>query len=296
MIALETEPAITLLQRLAGQPFPIYLTDTLEPRATLEAGPTPHRVLICSVPKAGTYLLGGLLARLGMGDSHLHIAAAGCSDYRFAQRDRALKRPAEFHVALGIDVTLPLIGPGQFVVGHLPCEPDVLRAVAGFRVIVAIRDLRDTALSMMRFLLDTGRASFGPPDAGWRSLADPHEQFAAFLESEGVLYLRRFEGLADWLNVSGVHVVRFETVAGDEGLDAHVGHLDGGARGPEDLGRSRHRGPDRDDGRSDADVVGRSNAAPRVLEQRSGGYLRADWRQPRKSSLRVRLKQGPLTH
>jgi hypothetical protein len=193
MMAPVTEQPKAILERLAGLPFPIYLSADLEPRAVLEAGPTPHRVLICSVPKAGTYLLGGLLARLRMGDSRLHIAATGCSDYRFAERSRALTRP-----------------------------PEVIRAVSSFRVIVAIRDLRDTALSMMRFLLDTGRTSFGPADADWRSIHDPRRQLAAFLETEGVSYLRRFEGLADWQHVPGVHVTRFEVVAGDDGAAAQV--------------------------------------------------------------------------
>jgi hypothetical protein len=212
----------SLLHRLAGVAFPIYFSDALEPRATLDRGATLERVLICSVPKAGTYLLGGLLARLGMGDSRLHVAPAGCSDYRFAARNHALERPSDFHVPLGIDVTLPLIGPGQFVVGHLPCTPDVREATADFRLVVAIRDLRDAMLSMMRFLRETGRTSFGPSEAAWRRVTDPRRQFQAFLEGEGVLYLRRFEGLADWLDVPGTHPIRFETITGDEGCAAQL--------------------------------------------------------------------------
>jgi hypothetical protein len=219
----ETVSATTeLLQRIAGHRFPVYLTEAFEPRATLDAGATSERVLICSVPKAGTYLLGGLLARFGMGDPHLHLNTHAFSDYRFAELTHARQRPGDLAVQLPLDVSIRLIGPGQFAVGHLPCAPEIRSLVAGFRIVVAIRDLRDAMLSLMRFQVATGRTGFGPADAPWRTGESGPRRFQAFLETAGIVYLSGFAGLADWLKLDAVQVVRFETLSGDHGRDAQV--------------------------------------------------------------------------
>lgn len=212
-----------LLQIIAGHRLPVYLTKDFEPRASLDVGATPERALICSIPKAGTYLFGRLLTRLGLVDPHLHVNTQAFSDYRFADLEQARQRPRDFEVKLGLDVSLRLIGPGQFAVGHLPCSPEVRQLVAGFRTIVAVRDLRDALVSVLRFQIATGRTGWGPADAPWRTGPSKPRQLQSFVESAGPTYLQGFAGLADWMSVDGTHVVRFETISGDHGRVAQIG-------------------------------------------------------------------------
>ena len=148
----------------AGLPIPIYLAADGTPCARPEQGVVPHRALVCSIPKAGTYFVGELLHRLGVTPTDLHLSSTGLTDYRFATREEGRNEFIRFLHPIPLERSLPLVRPGQFAVGHLECTPAVPGPPHRLQEwgVLAYRDLRDGFVSWLRFHRDTNR------DARWR--------------------------------------------------------------------------------------------------------------------------------
>src|SRR4051812_17388971 len=72
--ALRTVLGRTPTSGAAGLPLPVYLTAAGVPSAQPTHGTIPHRVMVCSLPKAGTYLVGEVVRRLGAVATGFHFA------------------------------------------------------------------------------------------------------------------------------------------------------------------------------------------------------------------------------
>jgi hypothetical protein len=204
------------LRPLAGCPLPFVIDDRLRPAARLERGASPHRVFVCSLPKAGTYLLAELLAELGSVPTGLHLSFGGLSDYRRATPAEQRAEHERYAVAAPLDQSARLVAPGQFAVGHLECTAAVKAALGPARIVFAVRDVRDGMISFMRFAADTGRYPnlLGP----WTKAEDPRQKLIGFLESgAGKLYLGLCRPMAAWQREPGALTVRFEGLYGDRG-------------------------------------------------------------------------------
>lgn len=199
----------------AGLPLPIYLTNDLTPLLRPVAGDVTSRTFVCSLPKAGTYLVSELLRRLGSEPVGVHVSPDSSSDYRFASRREAREEYAQFTRQVPIERLLTLISRGQHAVGHLHRTPRVVAALADFRVVFVYRDLRDAAVSWMRFHADTRR------EEKWNWIWDrhpgPREQMLAFTETAGEMFIGMCHGMTDWLADSTAFPLRFETLLGDAG-------------------------------------------------------------------------------
>jgi hypothetical protein len=206
---------IELLRNAAGLPLPVYLAADGTPSAQPAQGTGPHRVLVCSVPKAGTYLVGELLRRLGVVPTGLHLSANGLTDYRFATRDEARREYSRFNHPVPLARALPLVRPGQYAVGHLECTPAVRAHLSGFKVVFIYRDLRDAFVSWLRFHRDTGREDH--LNWIWAEHPDPREQLVLFLRAMGETFFETCGWLLPWYSDPAAFPVRFETLHGDDG-------------------------------------------------------------------------------
>ncbi len=173
--------------------------------------------MICSVPKSGTYLLSEILSNLGIRKSNWHVSKEELSDYSSGSRDDQRSHPEEFRVVRPFYSSIAMLPPHSHLVSHLPCEPEVKTVCAqeGVKVFFLYRDLRDCAVSYMRFLADTGRDRSAESD--WVHVEDGPRRFLAFLKTYNWLF--RFAAtLAPWQEEVDVLPVQFEVLACDEGV------------------------------------------------------------------------------
>lgn len=201
----------------AGLPLPVYLTDDLRPAAQPTPGASPHRVVVCSIPKAGTYLVDRLLELLGCVPTRLHHSSAILTDYRFATVREARENYERLLIDIPLDRAVPLMLPGQFGVGHLECSDYVREVLSSVKKIFVFRDLRDGVVSFLRFLAATGRG--GDATRTWKDLPAGPEKTLHFLDVAGQDYFNMTLPMIDWLDQPDVFCISFETLYGDAGAD-----------------------------------------------------------------------------
>ncbi len=208
-----------LLRSAAGLPVPVYLTSDLVPSAQPTQGAIPHRVMVCSIPKAGTYLIGEALRRLGTVATDFHFSLDGqmVMDSRFATREEARNEFRRFCHAVPLERVLALVRPGQHAVSHLECTPRVRGHLSGFKVVFVHRDLRDALVSWLRFHQDTGREEQW--NWIWAKHASKQERFAVFLREAGEVFFGVCHAMRPWFADPAAFPVKFETLHGDDGPD-----------------------------------------------------------------------------
>jgi hypothetical protein len=170
------------------------------------------RVVVCSVPKSGTYLVGELLKEMGFTDARLHLGSEASTNYQGSSLEDARLRPEEFAVYTPLPKLLESIPDGHYAVGHLGVEHAPL--LAGFAVLFCCRDLRDVVVSFSRWTHRTGRWQYG--DQTWRALPDGPARVLGFLEKEHERLHRTILPIAGWTDAD-VTRVRFEDLLGDAG-------------------------------------------------------------------------------
>src|SRR5215471_6699301 len=141
------------------------------------------RSLVCSIPKSGTYLLNDILQRLGSRDTNWHISRNQYSAYQFGSLDEYRAYPEKFSVIAPFRDILARVSRGAHTVSHLAPDEDVVSACAllKFKVFFVCRDLRDCAVSYMRFLAATGRD--GTAESSWIQAEDGPDRFSRFLDT-----------------------------------------------------------------------------------------------------------------
>jgi hypothetical protein len=176
----------------------------------MEHGP----LIVISLPKAGTYLVSELLKAFGYHATGWHLVAKFCTDYSHADFADARRNPAKYSREGKPSEFLSQVWPGEFAVGHLACNDEVLAATAHFKRIYLTRDLRTALVSYMRFLTDTGRMDV--KNTPWYHLTDPRQRMAVFLATMAPkIVAATYERMAGWTQVDGVHHVRFEDLTSD---------------------------------------------------------------------------------
>jgi hypothetical protein len=209
---------IDSLEPLAGRAFPIYFTQDGYPTVQPHAGASPYRIVVCSIPKAGTYLVAELLTRLGCVATKLHLSSHVLSDYRSATVREMREECARFTVQLDVSDVLPLMLRGQFAVGHLHCTNEIRGSMQACKNLFVYRDLRDALVSFVRFVGVTGRG--GEAAESWRHKPDGPEKMLLALDQLGQCFFEMAVPMLDWLGATGVLSVQFEALYGDAGPDA----------------------------------------------------------------------------
>lgn len=179
---------------------------------------TPPRVLLATQPKAGTYLLSSVLARLGFHQTHYHLNKRRMQAYDPALLELGAQQPRLFDVQIKLGESLKLIRHGEFAASHLAPRPDVLPLIRDqFVVVTCLRNLRTSLKSYARFSASTSRKA---PQLAMRIR---EQGVAAYLEADGKRAIRRALWVAEWRQQPNAFVVRFEDLKSDP--DKGVGPL-----------------------------------------------------------------------
>ncbi len=204
-----------LLKFLKGKNFPVYILSNGKLAAWHKMGRSPYRVIICSMPKAGTYLYAKLLELLGVEFVRLHLWLTGFSDYRFASIKEGRERYKEFNIEMPLSKTLELIHPGQFAVSHLECSSLTRELLRDFKKIFVYRNFRDSLISHMRFMVDTGRDKEGT--APFRHLPDGPDKLLKYIEVYSGHFIKESKGVLGWIDQDDILKLSFEDIYGDNG-------------------------------------------------------------------------------
>ncbi|MGH2787263.1 MAG: sulfotransferase domain-containing protein [Actinomycetota bacterium] len=209
------------------------------------------RVLINSLPKAGTHLLTSLLRHVpGMIHSGRHFVF---DDFR-----TTMERPPLWGDVLEVDwqrleVTLAALNKGQFMTAHCPAERELLMMLdkLDFKTLFIIRDPRDIVVSSAFYIARLERhimhgrykQLFSTDDERIMATitgfpADANGRGAESIGSKLVRYM-------EWLKAPRVHTCRFESLIGPAGggdRDGQQSEVEGILRyldrpnGPKDVG------------------------------------------------------------
>ncbi len=178
----------------------------------LQSAKAQFPALICSIPKAGTYLL-------GFCKTHFHISKDEYSDYSFGSREEQRKHPEKFRVVAPYQEVLSSLLPGTHAVSHLPCEEDIQIVCRqnAIKIFFLARDLRDCAISYMRFLADTGRDASA--QAEWMQVEDGPRRLIRFLETYDWFFAVA-RSVISWQSSPIANIIHFEQLLGDYGTAA----------------------------------------------------------------------------
>jgi hypothetical protein len=182
------------------------------------------RVLVTSMPKAGTHLLASLLKNMpGMMFSGHHHAL-----HEFERDDapRATERNDEWRVDWNrVERTLRSVNKGQYMTAHFPAEPHLVSLLKDldYKVIVVMRDPRDTAVSSAFYLSSLERHFLY--ERFQNEFTTPAERLLAtitgFPPRNGYRGLgsigKRIDRAMEWFAVPGVLECRFENLIGSRG-------------------------------------------------------------------------------
>ncbi|MGH2786471.1 MAG: sulfotransferase domain-containing protein [Actinomycetota bacterium] len=179
----------------------------------------PPKVLVNSIPKAGTHLLAALLKALPrMMFSGLQLTP---NDYL---SDTTSTTEESHFDGRRFARLLASVRNGQFVIAHFPTRPELppLLDAAGFRSLLMIRDPRDIAVSHCFYVrnqprhplhrryteeLRTDKARLLASIVGLPGNGAPS------LEDIGT----RLDSFSAWLDKDDIHVCRFESLVGPSG-------------------------------------------------------------------------------
>jgi hypothetical protein len=212
---------VDLLDAVAGKPIPIYFSRELRPVANLKTGATKDKVLVCSIPKSGTYLWARLLERLGIEPSGLHVAPVYMFDNRLKTPDQARRDIRLDEIELPIAQSVKLIADGQFALSHLSPSPSILDLIQDFKVLFVYRNLRDALVSHMRYVSHPkwGTDAYAP----LKLLDDSPEKTLQYLNRGGAAFFdERCRPVADWIREPRALAVSFEAIYGDRGQEAQA--------------------------------------------------------------------------
>ncbi len=175
---------------------------------------TDHRVLVVSIPKAGTYLVAECLKALGYRWTGVHLAESAYTDYSGSALEDARRDPGRFARSEPLSVALERIHAGDFAVGHLPFKDEIIEATRPFKRLFLTRDLRAALVSYMRFMHSTGR--LGAAQLPWYALPDLRQRCLVFLQTTAPYLLKRFYApMVGWSKLHDTLQVRFEDLMGD---------------------------------------------------------------------------------
>lgn len=196
---------------------------------------TPGRckAIVISLPRSGTHFTSTLLEHLGLIYGGIHVSPK--VENNVVQDRRCLKlneqgRPYWQEYALDVADLFRLVGPGQFIQGHVPFNAANAAALADFKIVVVKRNLRDVAVSAMRFvasLSSRGMRFRGELDVRWCPLPDGPAKMLAYLASFGEGIAIQARKIGPWEALPNTLVVDFDVLNGADGqaADAAVAAL-----------------------------------------------------------------------
>lgn len=184
------------------------------------------KIFVNTVPKAGTYLLEGMLKAAGFFSSKFHLFDDYVVDNRRVDEETMHFRFRDRIISISASTFCHLLQPGEISVGHL-CQGDQLRNISrdGISILNCVRDLRNTLVSYYHFLKKKVDP-YSSEDRLWRALTG-REGFIAFLSARTTEEVAFVQNVAKAiLDFNGPHI-HFEDLERGTITDEVKGMLDG---------------------------------------------------------------------
>lgn len=187
------------------------------PSFQLNEGKNQNKVLICSIPKCGTYFAAEILKTFGFIDTNVQLWQDFLHDYRgqTVENKRADILPKQIDICLR--ESLELICPGQFSVGHFPYTPENKKLFENFKVVYVYRNLRNSCVSMMRFADELKPESHWFLKGEWQQHQDKKTKFLEFLKTHGEMYFNWIKPITEWFGRAYLLNVSYEDLCGANG-------------------------------------------------------------------------------
>lgn len=181
------------------------------------------KLVILSIPKAGTYLLSEIARNFGWHQTYWSVREDSMEDYSAGSMEDRRSRPQQFRRQSGVVEAAVFLPPRSFFVGHIARSPAAKVALGGFRKILAVRELRGALVSRLRWERRYKRhAVFSPI---WE-IDNDAAQMSIFLRAEGPAAFAHIRSILPWLDEPGVAIARFEDMRQpDERLVAELGKV-----------------------------------------------------------------------
>jgi len=208
------------LANLSEKGLTFYYDQNHGPSFELNKGKNQNKVLICSIPKCGTYFAAEILKNRGFVDTNVQLWQDFIHDYRgqTVENKRADILPKQIDICLS--ESLELIQPGQFSLGHFPYSPENKKLFESFKVIYVYRNLRNSCVSMMRFADELKPESHWFLKGDWQQHQDKKIKFLEFLKIHGERYFNWINPITEWFNKPYLLSVSYEDLSGTTGIPA----------------------------------------------------------------------------
>lgn len=206
------------LSIVAGKSLQVYLSEKMQPLANNRIGKSDQRILICSIPKSGTYLYTRLLELLGIEPTRLHLMTTHIVDYRYWSTDTINKDYNKTFIDIPIKDSVKLIEPGQFAASHIECTPQTRDVLKNFRILFLFREMRDVVVSHMRWATAN---NWGSEKTNiWRNMPEGPGKMLAYFDDLGEFFFQsRCYPVLKWMKQPGVLALSFEQIYGDYGKE-----------------------------------------------------------------------------
>lgn len=165
-----------------------------------------------TIPKAGTYLMRELLEQIGLKGSYLHISERGTNDYSKVTLEHGRKNPHVCFKKMTLEESLNNIPENSFAVGHLGYSPHTANLLSTFNVILLKRDFKETILSRMLFLLQTGRGNRQKESKFWVNEQNHQTQFLKYIKTNGDNLAEQYSKILLWEDSDNVECFDFNMI------------------------------------------------------------------------------------
>lgn len=209
----------TAIRELEDADFPVYMNTGLPSFARNEVKDKP-RMVVVTIPKAGTYLISAYLKKIGLIDSGVHLDDIGFSDYRDKAISEMISNYREYRKLYSLEKSIKLLRGGQFAVGHIGFNDQAITALASANIIFMTREIRTVMVSMMRWLSRPGRGEA----SHWKTVEDPQQKMLAFLNESGTNLMGWFNAIAGWGTYHDVFILQFEILTGGGDTQADLAY------------------------------------------------------------------------
>lgn len=162
----------------------------------------PKRILVNTMPKAGTHLFSGIVETMGFHNTNIHIEEQRIQAYdQFALED-GLRKPRRFDVKIPVWESRKLIRFGELAFGHLEYSRENELYFRNYKIILVVRELRSAIISYARMMAHSGRGGYSGEII--------NDGVCAFLRVSGSNYLRKIEKINSWKNCEQTLLLKFE--------------------------------------------------------------------------------------
>jgi hypothetical protein len=184
------------------------------------------RIVVNTIPKAGTYLVDRVLARIGYRSTKVHLSGPFLDDNRLHPEDDIHRAPHTRRRNCPASAFAELLAPGEYAVGHI-ADQRQLKAIAsnGVGILHCIRDLKDVLVSLFHFKLRQVEPE-SAADRLWRS-GNRRDAFKSFLLHYADKDIAHIKEMASLIGARGEAAIRFEDLVTGRLTEAAWRQLDG---------------------------------------------------------------------